>query len=61
MHRFTPLLPARLRSLLRRAIYPLLCLLSLALLPYQPEDQPAVAAAQLAQGLAVAHAPAHTR
>jgi hypothetical protein len=42
----------RLRTLLRQAIYPLLCVLSLALLPYQPEDPPTASAAQLAQGLA---------
>ncbi len=51
-------LAPRCRRLLRRAIYPLLCLLSLALLPYQPEDDPLVhEAARIAQGLMPAGGP----
>ena len=34
---------------LRGLVYPLLCLLSLALLPYQPDNDPVTAAAQIAQ------------
>ncbi len=38
-------------SMLQRALYPLLCLLCLALLPYQPDNDPLNAAAQIAQSL----------
>ncbi|MDN3922615.1 hypothetical protein [Roseateles violae] len=44
-------LTPRLRNLRRRAVYPLLCLLSLLFLPLQPDDHPLHFAAQIAQGL----------
>jgi hypothetical protein len=48
MHKLDPLLSAKLK----KAVYPLLCVLSLALLPYQPEHDPAVVeAARIAQAL----------
>jgi len=38
-------------KMLQRVLYPLLCVLCLALLPYQPDNDPLNAAAQIAQGL----------
>jgi len=38
-------------QVLQRVLYPLLCVLCVALLPYQPDNDPLNAAAQIAQGL----------
>ena len=46
-----PHFSVRARALLRRCVYPLLCALSLLLLPYQPDKDPLHEAVQIAQGI----------